>query len=418
MFYMLILSMSIATATEMKLIYDANGNLVTGDGEYRIYNSLNQLWKVYNGSNSSGYLMQEYIYHPIEERILVKKTYNSTGALIETVYYSNQNFVQIKNLSGTYNFTYIYNEGQLVAQLNPDGTKIFIHGDMKGSNSVVTNSTGKIIENSSYSPYGEVLSGGKLSRYNYEGKESDSVVGDTDFSARKYLPQYGIFEQPDTVISNVYDPQQLNRYGFERNNPYYTIDPTGHKPTYIIDTVLRIFIGVFLKSGFDKDMTTDQAYFALFQGAVDEYSGQLIEKFISKDLARSIPYLGEFNDQMPIFGQASLGCYGSDCLSFFTSKDRYGNFITVAYDNQHNSAENNLYHNILESQIHNPSIANPSTDKFSIRNKYSGIKLGTDFSFSDIKALDTGSVVHKDKSSFSEMEIGQNKLLVKVTSIG
>ena len=34
--------------------------------------------------------------------------------------------------------------------------------------------------------------------------------------------------QPDSLIQNVYDSQGLNRYSFERNNPYNKIDTTGH----------------------------------------------------------------------------------------------------------------------------------------------------------------------------------------------
>ena len=34
---------------------------------------------------------------------------------------------------------------------------------------------------------------------------------------------------PDTLIPNVYDPQSLNRYMFERGNPYGKTDPT-HEP--------------------------------------------------------------------------------------------------------------------------------------------------------------------------------------------
>jgi len=49
------------TTAEMSLIYDANGNLVTGDGKYRVYNSLNQLVQLYNGTDTSGILLQEYL---------------------------------------------------------------------------------------------------------------------------------------------------------------------------------------------------------------------------------------------------------------------------------------------------------------------------------------------------------------------
>ena len=50
---LLVVSLPIAFAVELSLIYDANGNLVTGDGKYRGYNSLNELFKVHNGIDSS-----------------------------------------------------------------------------------------------------------------------------------------------------------------------------------------------------------------------------------------------------------------------------------------------------------------------------------------------------------------------------
>ena|SRR3989338_3452000 len=159
--------------------------------------------------------------------ILVKKVYEA-GAVKDTVYYVDENFVRVANSSGTYDFTYVKHEGQLVAQLNPDGTKYFVHSDHEGSTSVVTDSNGKMLENTTYTPYGEILSGGAVSRFDSEGKEYSSYVGDYDFSFRKYKAEWGLFTQPDTLIQNVYDPQSLNRYSFERNNPYNRVDPTGH----------------------------------------------------------------------------------------------------------------------------------------------------------------------------------------------
>jgi hypothetical protein len=173
----LIVSMPICFATELSLSYDSNGNLVTGDGKYRTYNSLNQLYRVYNGSNTSGTLLYEFKYHPIEERVLVKKSYNSSGSVVETVYYWSQNFITVVNASGSYNFTYVYHNGDLVAQQNPDGTKLFVLGDNKGSTSVITNSSGAVLERTSYSPTGEVLSGGRLNRYGYEAKEQELGFG-------------------------------------------------------------------------------------------------------------------------------------------------------------------------------------------------------------------------------------------------
>ena len=221
------MSLPICFAQELNLIYDANGNLITGDGKYREYNSLNQLCRVYNGSDDSGDLLQEYVYDPVEERILIKKTFNPDLSVKEKVIYISQNFIQVQNDSGTYNITYVYHEGQLVAQ-EINGVKHFIHGDHLGSSTVVTDSNGTVVENTSYSPYGEILEGGSVSRLDYEGKEFDSVVGDYDFHFRKFNPSWGVFTQPDTLIQNVYDPQFLNRYMFERGNPYKYEDKDGH----------------------------------------------------------------------------------------------------------------------------------------------------------------------------------------------
>ncbi len=58
----LIASVPLTFALELRLTYDANGNLVTGDGKFRTYNSLNQLSAVYNGSASNGTLLETYTY--------------------------------------------------------------------------------------------------------------------------------------------------------------------------------------------------------------------------------------------------------------------------------------------------------------------------------------------------------------------
>lgn len=77
-------------------------------------------------------------------------------------------------------------------------------------------------------------------RYGYENKEYDSLVGDTDFHFRKMNPDWGIFTQPDTLIQNVYDPQSLNRYMFERGNPYSYVDEDGHAVMQVISVAAFI----------------------------------------------------------------------------------------------------------------------------------------------------------------------------------
>ena len=221
----LIVMLPVCFADSLSLSYDDNGNLVTGDGVYRVYNSLNQLWKVYNNSDTTT-LLQEYIYHPIEERVLIKKEY-SGGSVKDTTYYVSKDLVRIVNSSGSYDFTYIYHEGQLIAERDNDGNKRYYMPDHLGSTSLITDSSGNAIENTSYAPFGEILSGGDASRYQYEGKEFNPSMNDYDYLARRYSPEFGKFTQPDKIIQNFYDPQTLNRYAFERDNPWKHIDPDG-----------------------------------------------------------------------------------------------------------------------------------------------------------------------------------------------
>lgn len=233
------IAVQLVSAEQLNIVHDSNGNTISGDGFYREYNEFNQLVKIRNGTASSP-ILEEYIYHPTEERVLIKDVFRN-GAVFETVYYINDEFVRVVNLTGTYDTVYVKVDGQLVAQKNNDGTKQFVHADHLGSASVVTDESGNAIENTSYSPFGEILTGGSKSRYSYTEQEFDSVIGDYDFDARRYCSKWGIFCQPDTLLPNVYDPQQLNRYSFERNNPYKYVDTSGHI-TFWASLLLLLFI--------------------------------------------------------------------------------------------------------------------------------------------------------------------------------
>ena len=226
---LLIISMPIAFSEEMHLVVNKNGALVTGDGYFRECNEYNQLIKIYNGSSSNpSQLLQEYFYHPIQEKIAVKKTYEN-GTWKETIYYVNDNYIEIENSSGTFSEKYLYIDGQLVAQVDANGNKFSVHGDHLGSVSMIVNASGDVVETSFYDPFGSVIEGGTKSRFDYEGKEFDSVVQDRDFGFRKQNGQLPfMWNQPDTLIQDVYDPQSLNRYAFERSNPYRYTDPSGH----------------------------------------------------------------------------------------------------------------------------------------------------------------------------------------------
>jgi hypothetical protein len=118
----------------------------------------------------------EIFYHPTEELLWKKTVYNPDGSSKENTTYITQTFVRVTNGSGTFDYTYVYQNGQLVAQ-SVNGTKLFMVNDHKGNVVAVTNTAGVTVENTSYTPYGAIASGGTQSKKGYEGKEPTTRMG-------------------------------------------------------------------------------------------------------------------------------------------------------------------------------------------------------------------------------------------------
>lgn len=213
---------------EYTLTYDANGNLVQGFNKYFEYNGFNQLEKV-RESNAEGSILAQYYYDDEGSRIK-KIEFNSDGTNT-TTYYMGENFVQIINNSGIFNTTYYYHEGDLIGEKTADEIKYY-HPDHLGSTTLVTNESGDVVEETFYLPFGEIAEGGD-ERYLFTGKEKDVGVDLYYYGARYYDSYLRHFIQADNVLPDVYDPQQLNRYSYVRNNPYSYIDPSGESPTLV-----------------------------------------------------------------------------------------------------------------------------------------------------------------------------------------
>jgi RHS repeat-associated protein len=209
-----------SVAENFNFVYDDNGNLLDGISNNYEYDSFNQLSKVLS---SNGELLEEYTYDPDGNRIK-KVEYLDSG--IQTTYYPSKNLVRVVNSSGTFDTIYIYDGETLLARKDSNGEMFYYHPDHLGSNTLITDSNGATVEETSYLPYGDVLSGGN-DRFTYTGQEKDSS-GLMYYGARYYDPVLRQFTQPDTIIADYYDPQNLNRYSYVLNNPYKYTDPSGH----------------------------------------------------------------------------------------------------------------------------------------------------------------------------------------------
>lgn len=219
------------------------GNLVTGDGYYREYDSLNQLIRIRNGSTITSPQIENYTYDPFGQRIKIMRN-DSAHTVIYTPF---KEFMQIRNSSGVYNYTYIYQDGILVARVNPDGSKYYYHPDQLGSTSLITDQNGNVVENTFYSPFGETLGGGSADVKLYTGQMKDFPC-QYYYGARYFAPCMGIFTQPDNYQS-VFNPQGLNRYSYALNNPYVYRDTTGKSPT-LVTAGIGAIAGAVIDFGF------------------------------------------------------------------------------------------------------------------------------------------------------------------------
>ncbi|WP_028316486.1 RHS repeat-associated core domain-containing protein [Desulfatibacillum aliphaticivorans] len=127
---------------------------------------------------------------------------------------------------------YIFGADRRIAKIT-DGEGIqYFSKDHLGSSTVVTDDSGAVVEQADYRPFGEdrfyTGSVATPTPYKYTDQELDASTGLYNYDARHYDPAIGRFISPDSLIPNVYDPQQLNPYAYCRNNPLIYIDPTGH----------------------------------------------------------------------------------------------------------------------------------------------------------------------------------------------
>jgi len=136
------------------------------------------------------------------------------------------------DLAGTPLDEYVFFNGQRVARRTASGTVYYFFSDHLGSSRIVTDSAGTVVEDSDFYPFGgeRVVTDTLNNNYKFTGQERDPESGLDYFIARHYAFTLARFLQPDPVKitpGRKRDPQQLNLYGYVRNNPLNLIDPDG-----------------------------------------------------------------------------------------------------------------------------------------------------------------------------------------------
>jgi RHS repeat-associated protein len=127
---------------------------------------------------------------------------------------------------------YIFFGGKRIASRDSTNAVNYFFADHLGSSRVVANSSGTVLDDSDFYPFGgeRVVSSSSGNTYKFTDKERDSESGLDNLGARFFASNVGRFQNPDPLyleLHRVSDPQQLNLYAYSRNNPLKFSDPTG-----------------------------------------------------------------------------------------------------------------------------------------------------------------------------------------------
>ena len=201
--------------------YDLNGNMtqrtVNGVTWNIMYDAENHTQSLGNGSYSATYLYDG-------DGVRVGQTVNG----VSTYYFAGGAYEVTVNGSNTSIRKYYSIAGQMVAM--DDGSLHYLLTDHLGSVVAVASSSGVLESQQRYLPFGEPRNTPGITQtdFGFTGQKALLGTGLMDFRARIDDPYLNRFLQPDTIIPNLYNPQNLNRYSFVGNNPIRYNDPTGH----------------------------------------------------------------------------------------------------------------------------------------------------------------------------------------------
>ena len=202
--------------------YDASGNILT------------------DGHNTYGWNAES----EIKSAGGVNYTYDGDGDRIEKSngkiywYGAGTEILDESDLSGNITDEYIFFGGKRIGRRDSSGNVVYYAADHLGTSRVVASSTGSILDQSDFYPYGgeRVLTSSSGNTYKFEGKERDTETNNDDFGARYYASQFGRWTSPDwsaavapVPYANLTNPQTLNLYAMVSDNPETFADLDGHE---------------------------------------------------------------------------------------------------------------------------------------------------------------------------------------------
>lgn len=218
--------------------YDANGNMLTGNGRTTSWTSFNMVASITQGTKAVGFDYDG-------EHARIRQVTSSATTLYINAPASGIRVEKVTGSGGTVQWNeYLFAGGRMIGEhfTNISGTSStmatrYFVTDHLGSISVITDESGNVVERLSYDAWGKRRfptgaddpAGSITSQTTrgFTGHEMIDDIGLVNMNGRIYDPQIGRFMSADPIIQDIGDSQALNRYSYVRNNPLNLVDPTG-----------------------------------------------------------------------------------------------------------------------------------------------------------------------------------------------
>jgi RHS repeat-associated protein len=278
--------------------YDANGNLTAGLGRTLTYTSFNMPATITAPNNlvPTTSVTYTWVYNADHER--TKHIIDRTDGTFTTIYLHPAGKGQLlyeKEIkpSITEHKHYIVAGSMLIGVYlsRSDSTTEtrYMHSDRLGSLTLITNSSGGVLERLAYEPYGkrrypagtdDTANGlyGITTDRGFTGHEGLDEIALVHMNGRIYDPLLGRFFTSDPNVPGAGDLQAYNRYSYVYNNPLGYVDPTGYWPGFLEKlgitprTVVAIAVAAFVGP---------QGYFGVAGITGDAFASALVAGFAS-----------------------------------------------------------------------------------------------------------------------------------------
>ncbi|MEV0387957.1 SpvB/TcaC N-terminal domain-containing protein [Nonomuraea sp. NPDC050643] len=249
--------------------YDDNGNLIDQESDQSgkprrqlIWDEDNRLACVHDTTRNDTQPQDPSACDDHRKPPTVRFTYDNQGQRVvkdssQTTLYPNQNYTARNQTE--YKHVFVGTTRVATKTAKPVGVfekdQFFYHGDQIGSTTFGTDANGRLAEHLNYFPGGETWveeSPGQPNPYQFTGKELDPETGYYYHGARYYDPKLGLWKSADPIVDDyldgegndgVYNPGNLNLYGYGYNNPVQNTDPGGNL-VFLVPAAILVGKGV------------------------------------------------------------------------------------------------------------------------------------------------------------------------------